>query len=49
MSRQISTIFDELTHLFPIHPSLPPKNIIKPYGCLMFPGAREMVHCEQMG
>ena len=29
--------------------SLPPKNIRKPYGFLMFPGGRERVHWEQMG
>ena len=38
-----------LTHLFPVHLSLPPGNIRKPYGFLMFPGGRRRVHWEQMG
>ena len=29
--------------------SLPPENIRKPYGFLMFAGATERVHWEQMG
>ena len=39
----------QLTHLFPMHPSLPPENIRKPFGFLMFSGGREGVHWEQMG
>ena len=37
-----------LTHSFPMHPSLPPENIRKPYSFLMFPGNRERVHWERM-
>ena len=33
-----------LTHLFPMYPFLPPENIRKPYGFLMFSGLRERVH-----
>ena len=35
-----------LTHSFPVHPF---SNHWKPYGFLMFSGARERVHWEQMG
>ena len=39
-----------LTHSFPIYTfSLPPENVRKPYGFLMFPGSRERVHWEGMG
>ena len=37
-----------LTHLLPITLSVPPENIRKPYGFLMFSGGRERVHWEQM-
>ena len=39
----INPIFSQCT-LF-----LPPENIRKPYGFLMFSGGRESVHWEQMG
>ena len=39
-----------LTHSFPIYTfSLPPENIRKPYGFLMFSKGRERVHWERMG
>ena len=33
-----------LTHLFPMHPSLPPENIRKPYGFLVFSGDTGKLH-----
>ena len=38
-----------LTHLFPMHLSLPPEDIKKPYGFLIISGGRERLHWEQMG
>ena len=39
-----------LTHSFPIYTfSLPPENLRKPYGFLMFSKGRERVHWESMG
>ena len=39
-----------LTHSFPIYTfSLPPENIRKPYGFLMFSKGKERVHWERMG
>ena len=41
-----------LVRVKPIHSqcifSLPPENIRKPYGVLMFSGGRKMVHWERM-
>ena len=46
---KLFNVLNELTDVFPMILSLPPGNIKKPYGFLMFSGVRERVHWKQMG